>query len=78
MEGFEKAQEAIRRAAEAEARYDGGGFLFTPYDFIGGAVPRNYSFQCEPRLATWIYGARTRFSTLSATFRLPGRSAITC
>ena len=70
LKGFEKAQEIIRKAAEKETGYDGKGFLLTPYDFFGGMPARMYSHQCEPRLATWIYGAKSRTATLTATVNL--------
>jgi len=46
--------------------------FMSPHDFGGGKPPMVYSFKCEERLATWIYGAKTDVNTLSAGFRLDG------
>ena len=72
LKGFEAAQLKIRQLAEQEAGYgEGAGFLLTPHDFLGGFPAKTYGHQCEPRLATWIYGARTRFGKMNATWPLP-------
>ena len=69
---FAAAAKEVARQAVKEARYRADrDVLLTPYDFLGSHTPRPYSYKCERRLATWIYGAQTKLATMRATFKLP-------
>ena len=64
----EKAEE-VRKDAVAETNLDEKRDAFlSPYDFIGGLGPREYSNRCPKRLALWLYGAQSGLNTAKLRF----------
>ncbi len=47
-----------------------GGLMLPEYAFKGGAGHQVYANRCEPRQATWVYGARSSNPAMSAAFLL--------
>ena len=72
LKKFIKAGEAVKKYAIKETGFvPGKDILLVSYDFVGGAVPKEYSFRCEKRLATWVRGKQTRINHMNTAFRLP-------
>lgn len=72
LSAFTKQAEEIKELAKKEVNFDPlCDILLSPHDFSGGIPAKLYSYRCERRLATWIYGAKTAYSKMSAGFDLP-------
>ena len=60
-----------QKHAEQEAGFSQKtGIFLSAYDFVGGCGPKKYGNRCEPRLATWVYGARSANPKMAASFRV--------
>ncbi|MCX7918343.1 MAG: beta-N-acetylglucosaminidase domain-containing protein [bacterium] len=64
---IEGLKEIAKRETALDETYD---IFLSPYDFSGGYSIKVYELGGDPRLATWIYGAKTNFHKLEARFRL--------
>ena len=66
---FTRKTEKVKESAKKEVNFNPSKDIFlSPYDFSGGGTPVLYSNRCERRLATWVYGAKTKANTMSAGF----------
>ena len=61
----------IRAWASKEAGYKTGrDVLLSAYEWMGGVPAKCFAYGGEARVATWIHGAKTRYSRMSASFIL--------
>ncbi|HRU06302.1 MAG TPA: beta-N-acetylglucosaminidase domain-containing protein [Candidatus Brocadiia bacterium] len=66
----DKDEEETRALAVKEAGLAKTDTLLTAHDFAGGGNPRKYGVRCEPRVATWVYGARSSVPAMRAEFEI--------
>jgi len=66
---FAKNADESRALAVKEGQFNPEKDIFlSAYDFTGGYPAQYYATFCEKRLATWVYGARTTKSSMTADF----------
>jgi hypothetical protein len=71
-----RTEKEIQTFAIKEAGYKSGRDIFlSPYRWVGGESPIAYGFGVKPRVATWIYGARSQYAKMSASFTLSAPSS---
>jgi len=71
LDAYRKEAGASEEQAKEEVGLEGADSTFlSAYDFIGGLGPSKYKLNCEPRLATWIYGLRTANPRMSGRFQI--------
>lgn len=63
------AEEQKRAAAEVKLS-DKTDLFLAAHDFLGGHPAAQYAVRCEKRLATWVYGARSRHPSMQALFEI--------
>jgi hypothetical protein len=62
----------VTECAEKETTLDiDNDVLLTPYDLVGGGGPARLG-KPEKRFATWLYGQKSRFNSMSSRFTVPG------
>lgn len=69
---FLRARPHLKRLLKPDEE---GKVWLSPFSFEGGVGPQWYEHECPGRVAVWIYGRRTRWHTMKATFRLEGAPA---
>jgi len=70
LSAFANNLEVVKALAVKEAGLTSSDIFLSPYDFIGGGAAKEYFFECEKRLATWVFGARSGKNKMSAGFDL--------
>ncbi|MDD5676606.1 MAG: beta-N-acetylglucosaminidase domain-containing protein [Kiritimatiellae bacterium] len=72
---YGQQEQDVREMAKKESAFDPAKDIFlSPYSFSGRPADL-YAYKCEKRLASWIYGARSKADKLHATFDLPEHPA---
>ena len=69
---FVKQVDEVVDVACKESAFDiDKDIILNPYDFTGGGSPVKLG-KPEKRLATWVYGKKTRFNSMHTGFTIPG------